>query len=483
MKKLAEKVKLSQIDWVKVINGLDGKTEFTKFDVQKALKKIGMDLSMNRLFRETLKQFIEALGNTVSFKEDFSGDELYIITSTKDAIKAVSEKPKLTKEAKKTENGDSLSDTEKVRELYNSKNKKDFSFSIYILAVFVKHSTKQLLSNEIREEFLGLGLKKGVFTQMNINLIHEIYKRLDFDTLVKKKINNPWYWEFQGENDLLDEYIRLCKVWHELSGEEFRNLDDYIMGKKAETKTTTTIDFVQVDGSVTEDVEGVTTSASTITPTPSKSYEEFSEPKRRKWLFTEEEDLENIWRKWLIISAVKHLGNRSNLKSILSWIETDRHYHIDEEAARKYCCELMIDSEYNFNYHHQTNIVTINSLAWKKLSKKYDPHQFSERFLIKLPISIEETSLAYMDKFKYILDEKTTSGKYLYIIEADRSFSCEVALKDLMRLLRNVSGVLYTDSSKSFILNRILNIIQKEDQELRSKNSLLFSMEDKIGKS
>ena len=459
-KELDKKLKLDSINWVEVIKGLGGKTTFKDHDIKRALRKTGRSFNNNGPFHTTVRSFIEALGNTVSSTLS-SGQVVYTITSTEDAIKAVDRKRKTTKTGlKKTqviekvtlENPKPISpivsDEDKIRGFFK-KSYSRLEQAIYLLAVFVKHGEKEIPSKTIRAELTDLGINYTTIITSSKSTISDIYKTLGFNELHLGKSGTEYVWELKGTGDLLDEYTRLCDSYEKLTGNKFKNLDNYIISKTSKEETKRKYEVIE------------------------KLFEKKTPREPRI-----ERDPEIMWKKWLLIlSSRNFFGESKSIDNLISWIKTDRHYIIDKEESKKLYRELMEDSEKELCFH-PSDCVSMTDKAWKKLSKFYSPTKFKETIFVKLPFSLEIASKSFND-LKIKLDDTTTSGMYLYSIEIDRSIKCEFALKKLLRLIQ-ISGKIY--STESWMVKRVMEIISEEDSNKKSKETILLKLEEKSEK-
>lgn len=473
-KELNKKLKVDQINWVDVIKGLEGKTTFNSHDIKRALKTTGRSFNNNGPFHSVVKEFITALGKTVKSTLS-SGEVFYTITSTEDALKAVDRRSNIKKlkpgmvgigasalsaiggamciknhkPETSTAPTPTTSDEDKIRDLFK-RSYTTLQHYMCLLAVLIKHGETKLSGDIIKTELSDLGINWTTFKHESKPVISEISKRLGFNTLVVEKVGpRPGIWKLEGTKDLLDEYTRLCDIYEKLSGKKPENLDDYIVTKASKAEVERKYEIL-------------------------KEIEELK--KRTPHNPRTEKNQEIIWKKWLLISSSKNcLGASRSVASHITWIKSQRHFEIDVEEAKNLYREMMEDTERELTLSPQ-DYVSMTETAWKSLSKHYSPRNIKETILIKLPISPEGVS-NFFQGLKFKLDETTVSGMYLYTVDIDRSVSCEIALKKLLRFIQ-ISGKLYTENS--WMVNRVMNIISKEDSDERAKNVLLLGIEEKI---
>lgn len=465
-KELNKKLRLDSINWVEVIDGLEGKTTFTAHDIKRALKKTGRSFNNNGPFHSAVKSFIKALGNTVT-STMLSGEVVYKITSTEEAIRTVDCKRKTIKTAgvglgssafaglglatinsKPKNQIMAPSDEDKIRGLFK-RSYVPLEHAICLLAVFIKHAESKLSSKVIKTEITELGINFGTFTTTSKAIINEIFERLGYNKLIIHKFSMKSSWELEGEKDLLDEYTHLSEVYEKLTGKKPKNLDDYIT-------TSTTKEEVERRFEIIKELE--------------------EQSKKRPIEIRIEKDQEIAWKKWLLVLASKNiLGASRSISNLVSWIKTSRYYEIDEKEAEKLYHEMMEDTRNELHYNF-SGYVTMSDKAWKILSKHYSPLNMKETIFIKLPIPLETASHVFPG-LEFKLDDTTTSGMYLYTVGLNRSMSCELSLKKLLRFIQ-ISGKIYTDNS--WMVKRVLDIISKEDSTEKSKNVPLLSIEEKI---
>lgn len=472
---LNQKLKLDSISWVKVIEGLEGKTTFNSHDIKRALRKTGRSFNNNGPFHAVVKNFIAALGNTVTSTMS-DGEIIYKISSTEDAIKAVDKRKTINKTRKvgigicaATVGGASMgigyikshkpkttvetttktiSDEDKIKGLFK-RSYAALEHALYLLAVYVKHGETKLCGQIIKTELTDLGVNYNTFITSTKPILLKVFENLDFNPLVIRKYYKTSEWKLEGPKDLLDEYTHLCEVYEKLTGKKFKNLDDYIT-------TSTSKSEVEKRFEILKEIE--------------------ENRKKTPRVPRTEKNPETMWKKWLLVLASKNaLGASRSISSLVSWVRTDRHYEIDEEEAKKLYRELMEDSENELRYQLSEHI-SMSEKAWKILSKFYSPTQFKEKIFIKLFLSPEVVSTAFTG-LNFKLDDTTTSGMYLYTVELNRSLTCELALKKLLRFIR-ISGKIYTDNS--WMVKRVSDIISKEDSNEKSKNIPLLAIEEKI---
>ena len=464
-KELNKKLKLDSINWVEVINGLEGKTTFTDHDIKRALRSTGRSFNNNGPFYTVVREFINSLGRTVTTKVS-GGNKIYTITSTEDAIMAVNKKKpsaiNKTKEVTIIPMETILSETpkpkeeepkdhEKIKGLFK-KSYTALEHAICLLAVYIKHAETELSGRIIKTEISDLGINWSTFLTTSKPVISEIYKLLGFNTLEIKKAgrNHDSLWKLNGPLDILDEYTRLCDAYEALTGQKSKNLDDYITTNTSKVEVERKYEIMK---------------------------EIMEEQKKLPHEIRTEKDQEIVWKKWLLILASKvALGASRSLDSLLSWIKTERHYEIDEKEAEKLYRELMEDSENGLSYYHSKHVIMKES-AWIRLSKFYSPSQFKEEILVKLPISMEVVSDSFRE-LTFKLDDTTTSGMYLYSVSLDRSLSCEVGLKKLLRFIQISGSKVYANNS--WMLERVKNIIKEEDSNEKIKNSILLKLEERL---
>lgn len=456
-KDLNKKLRLDSIEWSEVVLGLEGKKTFSNRDIKRALRKTGRSFNNNGPFYAVVRDFIKALGKTVTSKLE-EGEMTYTITSTEDALSAVglkqktkpteSRRPCFLQKKVETINKETpeitiTPDEDKIKDLFK-RSYTTLDYSICLLAVYVKHSEKTLSGNIIKTELKDLGILFQTFLAYK-PMVLEIYKRLGFDTISITKNCNGSTWKLEGTGDILDEYTRLCDIYKKLTGREFRNLDDYITTKTSKAEVEKRYELMMEEQKKTP-----------------------REPRSEK-------DQEIMWKKWLLISSSKNaLGASRSVSSLLSWIESDRHYKIDEEDAKKLYRELMEDTELGLRL--SADYVTMSTETFDRIKKFYSPTKIKETILVKLPLSPEAASNSFQG-LAFKLDETTTSGMYLYTIEINRGVQCEIALKKLLRFIQ-VSGKLYTENS--WMVKRVMEIIASEDSKEKAKNVLLLRLEEKI---
>ena len=478
---LNKKLRLTELqkEWPDVVKGLKGKTSFTDYDIKEALLSTGRSLNVNsQVFHNVVKSFIKALGSAFASKEMVGGVVTYYITSTEDALEKVGTKKSQKKCSSPKEKGlgngldtilerdhtnsnpnllggnpeeketPKIPDEDKIRDLFKRSCYTSLDYAICLLAIFLRYSKTELSSKIIKAELFDLGIDPPNLSGCK-GTISEIYSRLGFNTLIITR-GSKSIWKMEGGRDLLEDYFTLCDLYKKLAGKKPRDLNEYASAnsdKKAAERKYETLMEIQ------------------------ESQKRFQRDPRS------EKDPEIVWKKWLLISASRNnLGGSRKVSALVSWIETNRHYTIDEKEAEKLYRELMEDSENELQYNPASSIVTMTEKGWNKLSKFYSPAKFKEEILVKLPLSPEIASNAF-EGLTFKLDETTTSGMYLYTIEVNRSMKHELALKKLLRFVR-VIGKIYTKNS--WIIDRVKKIISMEDINEKTVNTLLLKLEEKL---
>lgn len=464
-KELNKKLKLDSINWVDVINGLEGKLSFKDHDIKRALKKTGRSFNNNGPFHTVVREFISSLGEVVK-TEIVSGEAIYTITSTEAALKAVGYKEKEKereefilpfdrvftpkKVEEKEEKKNEIPDHEKIKVLFK-RSYLSLEHAICLLAIFMKYEKTELSSRVITTEMTEeLKIKYNTFMARSKPVVISTYKCLGFN-LVLKKNGLDTIWKLEDLNKgLLDIYTNLCEIYEKVSGKKPKNLDNYITTKASTEET-------------------------------KRRYEDLKEKetqKKEKVSFEPraEKDPEVLWKKWLLISSSRNsFGASRSISNLISWIRTERHYTIEEGEARRLYRELMEDSGRELNL--SSDYITCTEDAWKILSKFYSPKKnFRETILVKLPLPLEKVSNIFQN-LKFKLEETTISGEYLYTVEMDRRFSCEISLKKLLRFIQ-MTGKIYENNS--WMVKRAQDIISKEDSDEKSKNIIFLGLENKI---
>lgn len=452
-KEINKKLKLDSIDWAEVLDALDEKTTgFKESDIKYALKKTGRNFNNNGPFHSTVREFIKKLGDTVEIQL-VGGEKVYKVKSLKDAyIRAgrkqrniVKSKPvvisvPIVKEEKKPEE----TEENKIKDLF----KRSYSHlqnTLCVLAVFIKHGKNKISGHDFRNDYeILLGNNWNTLMSSGKPMIMEILRRLEYGSLeITKKNTIDSFWELKLSVEILDAYIKLQEIYKKLSGEEPKNLDDYI--------------------------------SSVTTPKEEPKEDKFKILKKELETtpVLREESSIIKWEKWLLLEALRSYECKpTKISHLVDWIKTNRHEDISENQALRHLRDLQSDYEGSITFQPGDR-VSLDYEAGKSICKLYDPKKLEETIYVKLRLTPEDVQNFQDLVFK--VDEAIGEGKYLYEIKVNRSYGSELCLKDLMKFIRITSGKIY--SNNSFMIERVKKILEYEEEKDKTKKVNLKILE------
>lgn len=461
------KLKLDNIDWAEVIEALETTTGFKEADIKKAFKKTGRSFNNNGPFHTTVRRFIEALRGCVK-TEMINGEKVYTITSVEDALNLVSHKKKVSKpveelgpKQRSAGLGTALGlasaaelpktietekpEEDKIKDLFNRSYTR-LSETICLLAIYLKHETKELSGEIMQAELTELGVNWGTYMKLGRPASQEILNRLGYFTFTIKKIYKGSIWKLEGEMEVLNAFIKLEEIYEKLSGGKHKSLDDFVSSDKAAVPV------------------------KKEKPAALQKFEELVEESKKT---TRPENEEIRWKKWLLLEALRHRqGATSKISSLVSWIKSARHEDIEERDALKLYRELQEDYRQYISFH-PGDCVSI-SLDGKIVYKHYDPRGIKETVYIKLKLGPEETKMFFPD-LEFKVDEAIGEGKYLYEVTLDRSYKTEVCLKKLIQFMR-IQGKLY--STESFMIKRAIKSLDIDESLMRQRDNEIKILEN-----
>lgn len=452
-KDLNDKLKLDRIDWVEVIEALDPKVGFRESDIKRALKKTGRSFNNNGPFHTTVRNFVKFLGKDVKI-EMVGGEKVYTILNipakkvkakTTDDIKpVVFPGPREEIEVKKE-----ITDEEKIKDIFK-KTYNGLSWTIKLLAVFIKYESKTVSGESMRKEFEALGMKYKYYLTYGRPMTKKILKRLGLPEITIKRYGSKGGsdWIFDC-NEILDTFIRLQEIYKNLSGTEHENLDDYISTKKA---------VAQPKKEEKKDLW--------------EKVKEIQKPKEISIINRKETD-NTRWTKWLLLEALRdRRGATTSVESLVRWIKTDRYAEIDKNEAVRLFREMKSDSGDIIEFSPGDR-VSYSDKSIKVLFERYDPKKIVETVYIKVRMTPEEMRNTFPD-LVFSIDEALDAGKYIYKIVLDRSYKMEIYLKKLLRIVQ-ISGTIY--NPESYIISRVSKIIENEDSKNRMTNNNILILE------
>ncbi len=449
-KDLNDKLKLDKIDWVEVIEALDPKVGFRDRDIKRALKKTGRSFNNNGPFHTTVRNFVKFLGKDVKI-EMVGGEKVYTIlnipakkvrTKTTDDIKSVVfPGPREEIEVKKE-----ITDEEKIKDIFKT-TYNGLSWTIKLLAVFIKYESKTVSGELMKKEFEALGMKYKYYLTYGRPMTKKILKRLGLPEITIKRYGSKGGsdWIFDC-NEILDTFIRLQEIYKNLSGTEHESLDDYISTKK------------------------------TVTPPKDNWVEKIKEIQKPKTITIERKETVNSrWTKWLLLEALRdRRGTTTSIESLVLWVKTNRYTEIEKDKAVKLFREMKSDSGDNIIEFSPGDRVSYSNEFVKVLFNHYDPKKIVETVYIKVRMTPEEMRNTFPD-LVFSIDEALDAGKYIYKITLDRSYRTELYLKKLLRIVR-ISGTIY--NPESYMISRVSKIIENEDSKERMADNNLLILEN-----
>lgn len=451
-KDLNDKLKLDRIDWVEVIEALDPKVGFRESDIKRALKKTGRSFNNNGPFHTTVRNFVKFLGKDVKI-EMVGGEKVYTIlnipakkvrrTKTTDDIKSVVFPGPREELVVKKE----ITDEEKIKDIFKT-TYNGLSWTIKLLAVFIKYESKTVSGESMRKEFEALGMKYKYYLTYGRPMTKKILERLGLPEITIKRYGSKGGsdWIFDC-NEILDTFIRLQEIYKNLSGTEHESLDDYISTKKA------------------------------VTPPKKDNWvEKIKEIQKPKVITIERKETENSrWTKWLLLEALRdRRGTTTSIESLVHWVKTNRYTEIEKDKAVKLFREMKSDSGDDIIEFSPGDRVSYSNESVKVLFNHYDPKKIVETVYIKVRMTPEEMRNTFPDLI-FNIDEALDAGKYIYKITLDRSYRTELYLKKLLRIVR-ISGTIY--NPESYMISRVSKIIENEDSNRRMADNNLLILEN-----
>ena len=442
-KDLNNMLKLDKIDWAEVVEALDPKEGFRDCDVKRALKKTGRSFNNNGPFYATVRNFIKYLGDNVKV-DMIEGEKVYTIiqipskkTLQKQTVEVLGPVVKPTPEPVEVVE---MSDEDKIKDLFNRSYSR-LSEVIKLLAIFLKYESKKVSGEIIRSEFELLGVNYLTYLKLGRPMTNQILDRLGLFTVnINRYGKKGSDWVLSEDGDVLEAFVRLQKVYKNLSGVEPENLDDYVSTKKLVVKP--------------------------------KTWEEAKE-KQQTLRIDRNETTEIKWKKWLLLEALKNRqGATSSIESLIGWVKTIRYTEIDKNEAIKLFREMQNDT--GCIKFMPGDCVSYSGEGVKVLFKLYDPKKITETVYIKVRLTPEEMRQTFSD-LMFNIDEALEGGKYIYKININRSYQTEIYLKKLLRIIR-ITGAVY--STNSFMISRVSKILEKEDSDRNMKDNNMMILEN-----
>ena len=452
--------KVESIKWVEVLMGIETPNHFGEHEIKRALKKTGRQFNNNGPFHRVVRQFIEALGDTVTTKM-INGKCSYSIPDLDRAMKqlgyvkkertfdvyslpqrALGEIPKMPKV-------EILAERIKP---FCTKNGSILQNVIDLVSIFVKYERKELDGSLIKRELVNLGNNTNSVSS-RMGTIKQIFSLLGYSFEIKK-VYHTGTWCLYSD-DPLAIFLRLQEIYKFLVGRSPKSREQFISSEKLEEKVEKPAATVRVPRTKKE-VDALFKETSTM-------------PAQRN--LTRVEDTEAKWKKWLILSACKERrSQRVNLDNILNWIKTKRCVVIEKEQAETYCRELAFDLKGYFQMVPNNGVI-LNE-GKKDLLERYNPKKLKESFFIKLRLTPEELTNNFM-ALEFSVDEAFDKG-YIYEVTANYSFASERELVKLLRIL-NITGKIYSSCD---LLERAKQLLHKEESESRTHETTLKSLEE-----